>query len=141
MENNVKKPISQVVLERITGLIVFLIFVIIVNLLADSTANQTIVLTANFVNENFWLILLFSILFFLGEFFGVMAFPLNIPAPVFNATAGVLLVAFLFRIFLLVDEITGITIFGHFSSLVVLLYVFVFCVILGAGYIIIFREI
>lgn len=135
-----RKSIAGIVLSRVTGIGIFLIVVLVLNYFAGTGTYPVVDTMADFLNENVGLILLFSILFLFGEVFTALSFPLNLPGPVFNAFGGVFLVMFFFRIFLFVDMLTGITLFGVLESAAPAIYLIVFFATLIGGYIGIFKP-
>jgi hypothetical protein len=129
------KSIPWIVLLRLFGLVFFIIFLYIANNLAFFTENPLNYQIIQFLNNNFWLIIVMSIIFLFGEVFNALIFPFNLPAPLFNASASVLLVTFLFRIFALVDILLDEQIFVIFNRLAFLVYPLVFIIVLIGGYI------
>ena len=65
-----------------------------------------------FLNANLGLLILISALFLIGDLFGALPLPLNLPGPVFFASGAVLQVIFLVRLFLLSGEITDAPVFS-----------------------------
>jgi len=120
---------------RLFGLVFFLIFLYIANNLAFFTENPLNYQIIQFLNNNIGLIIVMSIIFLFGEVFNALIFPFNLPAPLFNASASVLLVTFLFRIFALIDILLDEQIFIFFNRLAFLVYPLVFVIVLIGGYI------
>ena len=129
------KSIPWIVLMRLLGLVFFLILLYIANHLAFFTENPLNYQVIQFLNSNIWLIILMSIIFLFGEVFNALIFPFNLPAPLFNASASVILVAFLFRIFSLIDIILNEQIFLIFNRIAFIIYPLVFIIVLIGGYI------
>jgi len=104
-----KESVVGVLIARIVGLVVFLILLGILNILAGAYVQTPIFLQiVAFLNANLGLLILISVIFLVGDLFGALAFPLNLPGPVFGAVGAVFLVMFLLRLFSLVGEITGV---------------------------------
>src|SRR5512139_117964 len=85
----------------ISGLIGILFFLIILIILGYITHHVSWPLFSGFVDllyANAALIIIFSVLFMFGNIFATFAFPFNLPFPIFNATASVLLVSFIIRL-------------------------------------------
>lgn len=129
------KSIPWIVLMRLFGLIFFLILLYIANHLAFFTENPLNYQIIQFLNNNIWLIIVMSIIFLFGEVFNALIFPFNLPAPLFNASASVILVTFLFRIFALIDILLDEQIFVIFNRIEFLVYPLVFVIVLIGGYI------
>jgi len=136
-----KKSILRIAFSRIIGLLVFLLIVFLVNYLAVFTSNEIFDNAVKFLNTNVWLLVMLGILFGIGELFGALQFPLNLPAPVFNAIGAVYLVTFIFRVFGLVENVVGFGFPGIFRWLSYLISVIVFVIVIIVGYVMIFTEI
>ncbi len=128
-----REPLPWVILRRITGIIIFLILVVVLNHLAGTTDIAPVRIIAAFLTDNFYLILLFSIVFLVADIFAALPFPVNIPAPFLNAGGAVLLVEFLVRVFLLADGLTGVAFFGIFAVYAPFIEAVVFVVVLVGG--------
>jgi len=129
------RSIPIIVLKRLFGLILFLVLLYVANHLAFFTENPLNYQIIQFLNNNIWLIIVMSIAFLFGEVFNALIFPFNLPAPLFNASASVLLVAFLFRIFSLIDIILDEQILLIFNRIAFIVYPLVFIMVLIGGYI------
>ena len=55
-------------------------------------------------------------IFLLGDLFCTLVFPLNLPGPIFGALGAVFVVAFIFRVFMLAGDMTGIEVLGSFRG-------------------------
>jgi hypothetical protein len=128
-----REALPSMILHRITGIIIFLILVVVLTWLAGTTEIAPVRIIAAFLTDNFWLILLFSIVFLVADIFAALPFPVNIPAPFLNAGGAVLLVEFLARVFLLVDGLTGVAFFGIFAAYAPFIQAVVFIVVLVGG--------
>lgn len=126
---------------RYSGILGFLILVAVMNLLTLVIQDTAYHYVVSFLNDTIWLLFTISFLLFIGAVFRILPFPLNLPSPVFTATGSIFVIAFLFRIALLVDEIFGVTLSRTFQSVSVTLALSVFFVVLALGYIRILRPI
>jgi len=137
-----KESVAEVLVSRIIGLIIFLIVLGILNILAGAYVQTPIFLQiVAFLNANLGLLILITAIFLIGDLFGALAFPLNLPGPIFGAVGAVFLVMFLFRLFSLVGEITGVEVFALFEKTLALpVYMLVFIVVLIGGYIALFAD-
>ncbi len=137
-----KESVTGILLSRIGGFIVFLILLAILNILSGAyVQSPTFIRIVEFLNASLGLLILITALFLLGDLFGTFTLPLNLPAPVFNAFGAVFLVMFLFRLFVLVGEITGIGIFAVLETTLALpVYILVFIVVLIGGYALLFAD-
>jgi len=92
MPQTTQKSIPGIIALRIFGLLLFLFLLYIANNLSfftDNPLNYQIIL---FLNSQIWLMVMITIAFLIGEIFNALIFPLNLPAPLFNAVGAVLLV-------------------------------------------------
>lgn len=135
MSKTGNRSIPAILVERLFGLALFLFFLYLANHIGFFTQHPQFSLIIGFLNTNIWLIILMSFAFLFGEVFNALVFPLNLPAPLFNAGGGVLLVAFLLRIFSLIDVLINENIFQVFNQIAFLLYSLVFILVLVGGYI------
>jgi hypothetical protein len=137
-----EESVAEVLISRIIGLVIFLIVLAILNILAGAYVQAPIFLRiVAFLNANLALLILISAIFLIGDLFGVLEFPLNLPGPIFGAVGAVFLVMFLFRLFSLIGEITGIELFTLFERTLALpVYILVFTIVLIGGYIALFAD-
>lgn len=75
----------------------------------------------------------------IGEIFGALPFPLNLPAPLFNAIGSVFLITFLLRIFELLEKTLDKELL-FFDRVQFLIYTIVFVAVLVVGYALIFKR-
>ncbi|PKL63532.1 MAG: hypothetical protein CVV31_00335 [Methanomicrobiales archaeon HGW-Methanomicrobiales-2] len=136
-----KESVFGVLISRVIGLVVFLILLGILNILAGGYVQTPVFLQiVAFLNANLGLLILISVLFLVGDLFGALAFPLNLPGPIFSAVGAVFLVMFLFRLFSLVGEITGVEFFALFETFALPVYLLVVITALIGGYIALFAD-
>ena len=140
MAKRKQRSIPWIVLSGLTGLMVFLIILLFLNYLTDSVGNSSFNAVVHFLNDNLLLIVVMSLIFLLGDVFGALFFPLNLPAPLFNAIGSVFLVVFIFRIFELVDSMINTKFFSIFGVFIPFIYPLVFIIVLVVGYVIIFAR-
>jgi len=93
----------------------------------------------NFLYDNTWLILVFSVLFLMGEVFHALIFPINLLAPLFTALGTVFLVSFIFQLLYYVDGITH-TNFAILRPLTPLISLIIFLIVIIVEYVGIFSE-
>jgi hypothetical protein len=134
MTRRQQTSIAEIALSRIIGIVVFLVFVGVLNLVANPSSGPVLMQATAFVNTNLGQILFFSVLFLAGDLSRVLGFPLNLAGPIFNAAASVLLVGFIAKIFVLVDTINGMMLFAVIERLLPILSLLVFFVVLISGY-------
>lgn len=126
---------------RYSGIIGFLFLVGVMNLLAVVIPDPEYHYVVGFLNSTIWLLFTVSFLIFIGAVFRVLPFPLNLPGPVFTATGSLFIVAYLFRIVLLADDLFGTALSPPVRPVSVTLAIAVFFVVLILGYARILRPI
>ncbi|ABN57693.1 MAG: hypothetical protein KO254_11915 [Methanoculleus marisnigri] len=142
MDMHRKGSVAEVLFSGVIGIVVFLIVLGVLNILADAYVRIPIFLqVVEFLNANLGLLIMISVLFLVGDLFGALPFPLNLPGPIFGAFGAVFLIMFLLRLFTLVGEITGVGLFSVFERALALpIYLIVFIIALIAGYIGLFAD-
>lgn len=139
-KNGNKQSPTKIVITNLIQLIVFLIALGLLNFFVNYFDNKIFYEIVKLLNNSIWLILVFSIIFTIAEVFGSFSFPLNMPAPIFNAIGSIFLLNFLFKIFVKVGQLTDIDTFLSISKLFSVLYPIVFLLVLIGGYISIFAR-
>ena len=125
---------TRIVIYHLISFVVFLIILGFLNISLDVFDNNIISEVVRLLNNNIWLIFIFSIIFTIGEVFGSFRFPGNLPAPIFNAIGSIFLLNFLFKIFRLVGNISEINTFENISKTFPFLYPIIFLLVLLGGY-------
>ncbi len=134
------RSIPWIIISRLIGLAIF--FIIVMILPYVETHNPTILSIIAFFTApaTIALVVVFSLLFLVGEVLLVLDFPLSLPGPFFNALGSVFLVSFLLQILYLVDQIGDIAIFHLLRPLEALLYLLVFLIVLIVQYVRLFSH-
>jgi hypothetical protein len=131
---NKQHSLGWVFVSRMIGIICFLIVVVLANILKYYVNSPLYHSGVEFLNLNFWLLLLIGIIIFVSDIFGAFPFPLNLPAPVIKAIGSVFIIAFVLRVFEWVDTTTGNNIYHYFWLLSFVIVPIVFIIVLLAGY-------
>jgi hypothetical protein len=126
--------LGWIFVSRMIGIICFLIIVVLANILTFYVGNPLYHTGVDFLNLNFWLLILIGIIIFVGDIFGAFPFPLNLPAPIIKAIGSVFVIAFVLRVFEWVDTATGNNIYHYFWLLSFVIVPIVFIIVLLAGY-------
>jgi hypothetical protein len=129
-----KQPLGWVFVSRMIGIICLLIVIVLANILNFYIASPVYHSGVVFLNENFWLLLLISIIMFVGDLFGAFPFPLNLPFPIIRAIGSVFVIAFILRVFQWTDSIAGTSLYQMFWLLSFLIVPLVFLIVLASGY-------
>ena len=131
---NKQHSLGWVFVSRMIGIICFLIVVVLANILKYYVNSPLYHSGVEFLNLNFWLLLLIGIIIFVSDIFGAFPVPLNLPAPVIKAIGSVFIIAFVLRVFEWVDTTTGNNIYHYFWLLSFVIVPIVFIIVLLTGY-------
>jgi hypothetical protein len=123
-----------VFVSRMIGIICFLIIVVLANILTFYVSNPVYHSGVDFLNTNFWLLLIIGIILFTSDIFSVFPFPLNLPFPIIRAIGSVFIIAFILRIFEWVDHVTGNNLYHFFWLISFAIVPVVFIIVLITGY-------
>jgi len=135
-----KRSLGWVFVSRMTAIIIFLIVVVLANILTFYVSNPVYHAGVQFLNTNFWLLLIIGIILFTGDIFRAFPFPLDLPYPVIRAIGSVFIIAFILRIFEWVDGVTANSLYHYFWLLSFVVVPLVFILVLVTGYYEILRE-
>ena len=137
---NRNNSVSWVFVSRMIGIICFLIVVVLANILNYYVESPVYHSGVTFLNENFWLLVLISIILLVADLFGAFPFPLNLPAPIIRAFGSVFCIAFVLSVFQWVDLYFRTTLYQFFWILAFLVVPLVFLIVLTTGYFDIMRR-
>ncbi len=140
MERYRNKSLGWVFVSRMIGIICFLIVVVLANILTYYVANTVYHSGVNFINGNFWLLVLIAVILLVADLFGAFPFPLNLPAPIIRAFGSVFCIAFILRVFQWVDTVTAMNLYPAFWFVSFLVVPLVFIIVLATGYFDIMRR-
>lgn len=138
------KSVASVLFSRLIGFLIFILLIGILNILIPYVNNSTFTSVIGFLNQNIWIIILFSLLMAGGELFSVLVFPFNLPYPLFNAIGSIFLIRFLFNILSFVNsQLVNVTIPEvriTLKQLFTIIAAIVFLIVLISGYVKILVE-
>ena len=131
-----RKSPAMLVLTRVGGILFFLLMVVLANIAVAYVRIPEIAAFVYFINANLALLILMSIVFFAGEIFGILVFPLNLPGPVFGAVGGVLFAYFFFTLMYspMIYAYVKLGLFNPAGTFAYIVYAGVFVLALAAGY-------
>ncbi|MBN1502325.1 hypothetical protein JW930_02170 [Candidatus Woesearchaeota archaeon] len=135
-----RKSLSWIVISKIMGLMVFLLMLFLVNFFNKYIENPIYSNIVAFINRNAVLLVVMSLVFLVGEVFNALFFPFNLPAPIFNSVAAVMLVKFMLRMFSFIDQVMELGITDIFAPAATLIYTLIFFIVIIAGYVSIFHR-
>ena len=134
------RSLGWVFVSRMIGIICFLIVVVLANILTYYVANSVYHSGVDFMNKNFWLLILIAVILLVSDLFGAFPFPLNLPAPIIKAIGSVFCIAFILRVFQWVDTVTAMNLYPAFWFVSFLVVPLVFLIVLATGYFKIMRR-
>lgn len=137
---NRNRSLGWVFVSRMIGILCFLIVVVLANILTYYVASPVYHSGVDFLNGNFWLLLLISIILLVADVFAAFPFPLNLPAPIIKAIGSVFCIAFILRVFQWVDSVTMMNLYTSFWLVSFLVVPLVFLIVLATGYFEIMRR-
>lgn len=130
----------QILVVRLIALFVILLLLAVSNIILASAGVVLPDSIVSFFKNNLVLLTVMILVFMLGEVFNYLRFPLNLPAPVFNATAAVMLTAFIYNLFDLVEAIIDRKLFTTLRLLSYIIYPLIFSIVFIMGYLTIFSN-
>ncbi len=129
-----RSPLHALI-SGLVGIIVYLAVVLVLGLIAGSISCPLLSGFVAVLIASIPLVIVFSILFMLGDIFALFSFPLNLLFPLFNAMGSVLLIAFLFRILGFMDTFYLLGIAPALRLVSLILYPLIILVVLVTGYV------
>ena len=85
-------------ISGLIGILFFLFLLILLRYFADHISWPLFSGVVDLLYANAALIIIFSVLFMFGDIFATFQFPFNLPFPLFNAAASVLVISFILAI-------------------------------------------
>jgi hypothetical protein len=134
MKNHEKRPVLWVVLSGLTGILVFLVLLVILGYLASYYHNAVLLGLVTLLLNNLALILSASVLFIIADIFYTFRFPFSIPGPLLGGLGSLFIVSLFFIIMDFFDLTYSLEISAMFSKVRYLLYPLVFFIVVIAGY-------
>lgn len=134
------KSFFGVFFSGIFGFLFSMLLLFFANIAIPFVNNPVFTKIVLFLDSNIWLYIIISFIFFISELFSALIFPFNLPYPIFAAIGSMFLLTFIYRIFTLVESMTGKEIFGFFRTFEFLIYPLLFIIIIIASYAEIFSR-
>ena len=128
------RSLGWVFVSRMIGIICFLIIVVLANIFTFYVSNPIYHSGVDFLNTNFWLLLIIGIILFIADIFSVFPFPLDLPFPIIRAIGSVFIIAFVLRVFEWVDQLTASNLYHFFWLISFVIVPVVFIIVLITGY-------
>lgn len=133
-----KKTPLWALVSGLFGIVVFLVALLVLKFIAGHMASPFLDGFVSLLFASTPVIIIFSVLFMVADVFSSFPMPANLPFPVFNAVASVLLVAFLISVLQYFDTYFALGFGGALDTLTIILIPLVLVVVLIAGYVAIF---
>jgi hypothetical protein len=134
MKNREKRPVLWVVLSGLTGILVFLVLLVILGYLASYYHNTVLLGLVTLLVNNLALILTASVLFIIADIFYTFRFPFSIPGPLLGGLGSLFIVSLFFILMDFFDLTYSPGISAMFSKIRYILYPLVFFIVVIAGY-------
>jgi len=134
------KSLSSVFVSRMIGIICFLIFVVLANILRYYVTNPVYHAGVLFLNDNFWFLLFISFILLAADIFFTFPFPLNLPAPIIKAIGSVFAIAFMLLVFQWIDTVAATSLYPLVWLMSFVIVPIVFIIVLVSGYFEIMRK-
>ncbi len=141
MAKHESKSAVWIIFTRLVGLILFLLLLYFLDYLKAYIDSSIYRQSVDFLKGNIVLIVSMAVIYASGEVFGSLMFPLDLPAPILDAVASVLLVEFIFNILSFLGEMTGENVFNAFAGFKAIVYPTVFILVLVFGYFSVFGRV
>ena len=135
------KPIERLIINRVASFIIFLLLVIVLNIMVSYIGFSLFQDIVDFLNNNILFIGLIVLFFVLGEVFGMLKFPFNLPYPLFSAVGALFILYFIFDVFDFLISVSSINIAIPFNLIFFVIAIILFFAILITGYYHIFKNI
>ena len=132
--------ILSVLLSKSLGLLVFLLFIAVANLMVLFIVHPLFLSIVSFLNSNLLLIIALSIVFLIHELFDILDFPMNLPGPLFGAGATVIFMIFAFNLADFVYLVSREPLFKFYKPYEEAILILVFVITLLAGYLGLMRR-
>ena len=134
-----RRSIIWTVFSTFIGIFAFLVLLAALNYFIPS-GNGILRGLVGLLNNNLPYFIVIVLVLMTGEIFDRFSFPLNLPAPLFQALASVFLVIFVFNVFEFLDTITQAGIYRNLEILRILLSILIFLIVFTGGYFKIFGD-
>jgi hypothetical protein len=134
MKNHEKRPVLWVVLSGLTGILVFLVILVILGYFASYFHNAVLLGLVILLMNNLALILTASVLFIVADIFYTFRFPFSIPGPLLSGLGSLFIVSLFFILMDFLDLSFSLGISAMFSKIRYILYPLVFFIVVITGY-------
>jgi hypothetical protein len=134
MKNHGKRSVLWVVLSGLTGILVFMVLLVILGYFASYYHNAVLLGLFTLLVNNLALILTASVLFIVADIFYTFRFPFSIPGPLLGGLGSLFIVSLFFILMDFFDLTYSLGISAMFSKTRYILYPLVFFIVVIAGY-------
>ncbi len=128
------------VISGLTGIIVFLVLVVILGYLASCFHNAFLLGFVGLLVDNLTLILTIGIVFMVADIFFSFHYPFNLPGPLISGLGSLLVVSLIFILLDFFDRWYGHGMSAMFLNFKTIFYLLVFFIVVITGYVRIFSP-
>lgn len=122
--------------KHLIGFLIFVIFLLIATSIFSNSDNIILVSILTFMIQNLALTILITSISILADIFWELEYPIKLIAPIINAVSGILIVYYIYKLFLLLEDLTH----SGINIPITLIYFIVVISVLASGYIKIFSK-
>lgn len=126
------------VISGLTGIIVFLVLLVILSYLASYFHNAFLLGFVELLMDNLTLIITMGIVFMVADIFFSFQYPFNLPGPLISGLGSLLVVSLIFILLNFFDRFYGPGMSAMFLNVKTILYLLVFFIVVITGYVRIF---
>lgn len=128
------------VISGLTGIIVFLVLLVILGYLASYFHNAFLLGFVSLLVDNLPLIIMMGIVFMVADIFSSFRYPFNLPGPLISGLGSLLVVSLIFILLDFFDLWYGPAMPAMFLNTKYILYLLVFFIVVITGYVRIFST-
>jgi len=126
--------------NTVISFMLFILVLGVLNVINWAIYNSSLDSIVSFINSNFLLIVLITILSLFGEIFMSLKFPFDMPGPLFTAVNSIFIIKLIFNIFLFTQNYITINFPYSLDFIYLMIATLVFIIILIVDYIKIFLK-
>jgi hypothetical protein len=134
------KTAKRIVIERILGIVLFLLVVWFANLMISYVNNEIFTSVVNFFNANIMMFIAISVLSLIAELMFNLIFPFDLFAPIITSVVSVIAVLIIIETLKFVGSVIGVDLFNKMDSFKYPILLAVIALTLILGYFQIFKR-
>jgi hypothetical protein len=126
--------IIRKIASKVFEFMVFLLMLFFANYFKKYITYPIYIQIVDFINANLYFSVIIALVFLFSDIFYLIMFPFSLPAPLFSAAGAILLIIYIKRMFILIDQLTSTNVSIVFQVLSYLIYPVVIIIVLISGY-------